>query len=222
MLAATLANAQSVEDVTSQRSENIDQSRLAVTQSAHAISAESQLPCLDSSPSCVEQLTTQAVNNSLELRVIDEAVKLSKRRGWTDYISLNALNPLTQMLQLTRNIAGGGDVQQRKLSIKQLELRRHELTTQLRAEVSGLLTRIEADERKRSQAQTLFDAQRAMVAVMEVGYRSGDGSTERMLPIWEKLDFFRDEVEAAKADRAAATQKLLLLIRPSGNERAQR
>ena len=192
-------------------------------QSISAASGEDDsLPCETAAAACVDDLTARAVAGSLEVRVIDDTLRLARRRGWTDYISANAFNPLTLALQLARNAAGGGDVQQRKLSIKQLQLRRSEVVASLRSEVSGLLTRIAGDQRKHEQARVLFDAQRALVAVLEVGYRSGELSTERMMLVWEKLDFFRVEMAAAKADEEAARESLRRLIRPSSSETLQR
>ncbi len=179
-------------------------------------------PCLESSPACVEQLTLIVVNNSRELKVIDEAVKLQRAKLWTTYIGADSFNPLSMVFKMARNIAGGGERSERKLVISQLELRRSEIVTSLRAQVSDLLQVIEASDRKKAQAKVLHDAQRAMVATLEVSYRSGDGSTEQMLPVWEKLDYFRVEMATAEANRAAAIQKLLLLIRPSGVERARK
>jgi hypothetical protein len=54
------------------------------------------------------------------------AGKLAKRKGWTQYIDVSAIDPLTLSVQILRNIHGGGERLTRKLTIAQLELRRNE------------------------------------------------------------------------------------------------
>ena len=118
-----------------------------------------ELPCFDSSEICVEKLTAQAVANSEEIRVLDQTIKLAKRKGWTQYIDVSALDPLTMSVQILRNIFGGGERQQRKLSIAQIELRRTETVSRIRTEISNLLIEAENAERKRLQSKMLYDAQ---------------------------------------------------------------
>ena len=62
-------------------------------------------------------------------------------------------------VQILRNIFGGGERQQRKLSIAQIELRRTETVSRIRAEISNLLIEAENAERKRLQSKMLYDAQ---------------------------------------------------------------
>ncbi len=178
------------------------------------IHAQSDLPCLDSSESCVERLSAEAVANSEEIKVIDQTIKLAKRKGWTQYIDVSAIDPLTLSVQILRNILGGGERQTRKLTVSQLELRRTETVRNLRAQISELLLNAETAERKRLQSQTLFDAQRVLVAVVEVSYKSGELSTERMIPVWEKLDFYKIEIQTAVNERAGIKKKLIVLVEP--------
>lgn len=172
------------------------------------------LPCFDSSKVCVNTLTAQAVANSEEIRVLDQTIKLAKRKGWTQYIDVSAIDPLTLSVQILRNILGGGERQQRKLSIAQIELRRTETVKNLRAQISELLSSAETAERKRRQSQTLFDAQMSLVAVLEISYKSGELSTERMMPVWEKLDYFKIEIETFETERESIGKKLIVLIEP--------
>ena len=187
MLTASIANAQAVNDAP---------------------------PCLNSEPACVEQLTTRAVNSSGEIRLLDETIRLARRRQWTNYLAADSFNIIGSLLRLGRNIAGGGDIQQSRIAVRALELRRSEVITNLRSQITELLRQIETAERKKNQAQTLLETQRSLVAILEVGYRSGDLSTERMIPAWEKLNNFRVEIQTAEAERNAALQNLLLLISP--------
>lgn len=176
--------------------------------------AQNDLPCFDSSEICVEKLTAQAIANSEEIKVIDQTIKLAKRKGWTQYIDVSALDPLTMSVQILRNILGGGERQQRKLSIAQIELRRTETVKNLRVQINELLLNAETAERKRLQSKTLYDAQMSLVAVLEVSYKSGELSTERMMPVWEKLDYFKIEIQTAATERETIRKKLSVLVEP--------
>lgn len=176
------------------------------------IHAQNDLPCFDSSETCIEALTAQAVANSEEIIVLDATIKLAKRKGWTQYIDVSAIDPLTLSVQILRNIFGGGERQTRKLAISQLELRRTETVKNLRAEIRDFLLQAETLERKKSHTQTLFDAQRSLVAVLEVSYKSGELSTKRMLPVWEKLDSYKIEIQDAETEKGTIKKKLLVLI----------
>ncbi|MDQ3748158.1 MAG: hypothetical protein M3367_03950 [Acidobacteriota bacterium] len=170
--------------------------------------------CFDTSEKCVEILTAQAVANSAEIKVLDETIKLAKRKGWTQYIDVSALDPLTMSIQILRNVLGGGERQTRKLAISQINLRRTEIVLRIRAEINDLLLQAENTVRRKLQMQTLFDAQSSLVAVLEVGYKSGELSTERMMPVWEKLDFFKIEIRRAAAERETLRKKLIALVEP--------
>ena len=173
-----------------------------------------ELPCFDSSEICVEKLTAQAVANSEEIRVLDQTIKLARRKGWTNYIDVSAIDPLTLSVQILRNIFGGGERQQRKLSIAQIQLRRTETVSRIRTEISNLLASADNAERKREQSKMLYDAQSSLVAVLEVSYKSGELSTERMMPVWEKLDYFRIEIQTAETERESVRKKLIALVEP--------
>ena len=60
----------------------------------------------------------------------------------------------------------------------------------------------------------LFDAQHSLAAVLEVSYKSGELSTERMLPVWEKLDFYKIEIQTAETTRETIKKKLIVLVEP--------
>jgi len=178
------------------------------------LNAQNDLPCFDSSEVCVQKLTAQAVAGSEEIKVLDATIKLAKRKGWTQYIDVSAIDPLTLSIQILRNIFGGGERQQRKLSIAQIELRRSETISRIRTEISNLLVEAENAERKRLQSKMLYDAQSSLVAVLEVSYRSGELSTERMMPVWEKLDYFKIKIQTAETERESIRKKLIVLIEP--------
>ncbi|MDQ3713406.1 MAG: hypothetical protein M3388_14460 [Acidobacteriota bacterium] len=75
------------------------------------------------------------------------AAKLAKRKGWTQYIDVSAIDPLTLSVQILRNIHGGGERLTRKLTIAQLELRRTEIVKNLRAQIGDLLLQMETLEK---------------------------------------------------------------------------
>ncbi len=181
---------------------------------AASLKAQNDLPCFDSTERCVVALTAQAVANSEEIRVLDATIKLARRKGWTQYIDVSAIDPLTLSVQILRNIFGGGERQQRKLSIAQIELRRSETVSRIRTEISNLLVQAENAGRKENQSQTLFDAQSSLVAVLEISYKSGELSTERMMPVWEKLDYFKIEIQTFETERETIRKKLVGLIEP--------
>ena len=170
--------------------------------------------CFDSSERCVVALTAQAVANSEEIKVLDQTIKLARRKGWTQYIDVSAIDPLTLSVQILRNIFGGGERQQRKLSIAQIELRRSETISRIRTEISNLLVEAENAERKRLQSKMLYDPQSSLVAVLEISYKSGELSTERMMPVWEKLDYFKIEIQTFETERETIRKKIVGLIEP--------
>jgi hypothetical protein len=185
-----------------------------LTITIQTIAQNNELPCFDSSEICIGKLTAQAVANSEEIRVLDQTIKLAKRKGWTQYIDVSAIDPLTLSVQILRNIFGGGERQQRKLSIAQIELRRTETIKNFRTEISNLLIEAENTERKRLQSKMLYDAQTSLVAVLEISYKSGELSTERMMPVWEKLDYFKIETQTAETTRESIRKKLLVSVEP--------
>jgi nucleotide-binding universal stress UspA family protein len=185
-----------------------------LTMTANLKAQSNDLPCFDTSEKCVEILTAQAVANSAEIKVLDETIKLAKRKGWTQYIDVSAIDPLILSVQILRNIFGGGERQTRKLQLAQINLRRTETVLRIRAEINDLLLQAENAVRRKLQTQTLFDAQSSLVAVLEISYQSGELSTERMMPVWEKLDFFKIEIERAAAERETLRKKLIALVKP--------
>ncbi len=171
---------------------------LLMLTTAIQVHAQNDLPCFDSSEKCVEILTAQAVANSAKIKVLDETIKLARRKGWTQYIDVSAIDPLTMSIQILRNVLGGGELQTRKLAISQINLRRTETFLRIRAEINDLLLQDENAERKKRQTQTLFDAQSSLAAVLEISYQSGELSTERMMPAWENLVFIKSKSNAQK------------------------
>ena len=66
---------------------------LMLTITANLKAQNDELPFFDSFEICVEKLTAQAVANSEEIKVIDATIKLARRKGWTQYIDVSAIDP---------------------------------------------------------------------------------------------------------------------------------
>lgn len=170
--------------------------------------------CFDTSDECVETLTAQAIGNSAEIKVLDQTIRLAKRKKWTQYIDVSALEPIGMSIQILRNLFGGGEVQTRKLAISQINLRRTETVLRIRAEINDLLLQAKTADGRKALAQTLLDTQSTLAAVLEVSYKSGELSTERMLPIWEKLDSYKTEIKTAETERGRIKKKLIDVVEP--------
>lgn len=161
---------------------------------------------------CVDALHAQAIANSQELRVLEQAIKLQNAKLWTAYLSANALNPLSLGLQLIRNAAGGGERAERKLTIAQLELRRASLIAELRARIVAELTAYaQADAESKRAAQALA-THTARVKLLEISYGAGDGETVNMLREWQRTDELRAAVSRAGELRAAAVVRLRQIV----------
>lgn len=127
------------------------------------------LPCLESSPSCIEQLTEAAIANSAELDAIDQRLAVAaeqqrllgeradqhRARSWTTWLTMDPV-------ALIGNLFGGGPAQELELKVEELELRgmsveaaaanlevrRGEVEDRLREEVLNLILGYEEAARK--------------------------------------------------------------------------
>ncbi len=101
----------------------------------------SELPCLDTTNPCVEQLTEKAIANSLTLQTLNERITLiddrlalmgdrkdyAESKLWTNYLPtssstssvLDVVNPFAWI----QNLAGGGQMQRDRLAIADLEVK---------------------------------------------------------------------------------------------------
>jgi hypothetical protein len=125
---------------------------------------QNELPCLDSSPKCIDLLTEKAIAFSAELETLSERIGLlDKRLGladnsidyaesklWTNYIPdsfspnpLNLINPFSWI----KNIFGGGDIQREKIAIADLELKKANVEVQ-RAELERRYSEVQSQTRE--------------------------------------------------------------------------
>jgi hypothetical protein len=157
-----------------------------------------ELPCIDSSEECIDQLTQRAIAFSPELVTIDEQIALidkrlevagkriehTSKKRWTNYLS-------TDPLRIAANLLGGGDVQRDNIAIADLEVksaeleayranlhrRKAEVKSQLREEVLGLVLEYETAVRQYSLIESQLASHQVQQQIMEIDYRFGNGST---------------------------------------------
>ena len=151
-----------------------------------------ELPCLDSSTDCLTTLTTLEIANSSEIEAIEQRLELTGDRidyaeasQWVDYLSLDPL-------RLVQNLLGGGDVQRNRLAIANLEVlaadlvwRRKEVAESLAREVIDGVLEYEALGRRLELLESQLETQLQQQVVMEVVYRTGQGTTATMLGVWQ-------------------------------------
>ncbi|GCL56377.1 hypothetical protein NIES3806_37370 [Microcystis aeruginosa NIES-3806] len=190
------------------------------------------LPCLDSGNDCLRTLTEAAIERSPELQTLDERIALIDRRlqlagqridqanarQWTGYLT-------TDPIAILQNIFGGGQVQQQRMAITDLEIRaadleaaRAELERQRAAKRSQLgeqvLTLVIAYE-------TAGDRERAILAqlsnhdlltrITEIDYRLGGSSTETYLTRIAQREQLEIQWNRYRLERETAKRQLLSL-----------
>jgi outer membrane protein TolC len=160
-------------------------------------------------------LTGRALKASPEIKVLDEAIKLNKTKLWTNYLSANALNPLSLALQVARNIAGGGEVAQAKLTTNQLRATRAALEQTMRERVTQYLTDYEAATRAETNTRAQLEAHEQRLSILLVSYRLGDSTTEAVLPEFAQSESLRAQITSAQAAGNAALVKLREIVAPS-------
>lgn len=144
---------------------------------------------------CLEILTRQAIEHSAEIEAINQQLELTddrqdyaRNRRWTNYLT-------TDPIRLIQNILGGGDVQRDRLAIADLELREAELIRRreneaqsIAEEVVGLVLNYEKLGREVELIRSQLQSHLLQVAVYESRYRTGHGSTNSMLRLWQRTD----------------------------------
>lgn len=190
------------------------------------------LPCLNSSPECISQLTEAAITNSSKLKNLDDRIALinqrlelmaqridhAKDKRWTSYITIDPV-------KLIQNIFGGGDVQRDNLAIADLEVKtadleaaRAELERQREAEkilLGDRVLRLVLDYERSDRTITLIQSQqetfRLQNEVFRIQYRLGEGSTEQLLGMTTRGDRLNEQLTDASIKRDEAVRELLQL-----------
>jgi predicted ATPase len=188
-----------------------------------------ELPCLDSSSKCIEQLTEKAIASSPELVTLNEQIALidkrlevaekriqhTSKKRWTNYLS-------TDPLRIAANLLGGGDVQRDNLAIADLEVKSAELEVQLanlhrrqaevksklKEEILSLVLNYETASREYALAQSKLATYHQQRQLIEIDYQFGNGSTTQMLSMWQQGESLEAEVVQIESKKAEITRKI--------------
>ena len=117
-----------------------------------------------------------------------------------------------------QNLLGGGDVQRNRLAIATLEVqaadlvrRREEVAEGLARQVIGRVLEVEALDRQRQALMGQLETQLQRQAVMEVSYRTGQGSTATMLTVWQRTEELQAQIEEVGIEREQGVRALEVL-----------
>jgi hypothetical protein len=178
------------------------------------ISNLQSLPCLSSEPDCLRTLGDFAVTNNLEIRTLDQAIQLAKKKQWTTWLNADGLNPIAMGLRIARNVAGGGDRAALKLDIANLERRRAEVETNLRQSITQAVSDYEAAARRVPLARAKLTAYEAKLKLLEATYKLGEGETETMLTLWQQREELQAQIVTVEAETLTQQRKLEALMNP--------
>lgn len=157
-------------------------------------------------------MTSRAILNSREIQVIEQRLDLAaerrqytESRWWVNWIT-------TDPFALVQNILGGGDVGRDRLRVAEIEVeaanlirRREEVATALAREVIDQVLQYEQLGRQLELLDSQIVTQRHRQAVMEVGYRMGEGTTGTMLTVWQQTE----DLEARRVEMAIAQGRIV-------------
>ncbi|MDB9529936.1 hypothetical protein PN498_28375 [Oscillatoria sp. CS-180] len=170
-----------------------------------------------------------AIANSREIEAINQRLDLTGDRieyaeahQWLEFLpsSFDAVlsaNPLNWIdpLRLIQNLLGGGDVQRNRLAIAELEIgaadlirRREEVAESLGREVIDGVLAYEAQTRRLENLRGQLETQLQRQAVMEMAYRTGQGSTATMLSLWQQTEDLRAVIEEVEIERSQGVRAL--------------
>ena len=169
-------------------------------------------------------MTSQAILNSREIQVIEQRLELAaERRQYTEsrwWVNWITADPFA----LVQNILGGGDVGRDRLRVAEIEVeaanlirRREEVATALAREVIDQVLGYEQLGRQLELLDSQIVTQRQRQAVMEVGYRMGEGTTGTMLTVWQQTE----DLEARRVEMASDRERVVAELEQmvtTGNE----
>ena len=141
----------------------------------------------------------------------------TESRWWVNWITADPF-------ALVQNILGGGDVGRDRLRVAEIEVeaanlirRREEVATAIAREVVDQVLQYEQMGRQLELLDSQLVTQRNRQAVMEVGYRMGQGTTGTMLTVWQQTD----DLEARRVEVAIAQERVVAELEQmvtTGNE----
>lgn len=180
------------------------------------------LPCFSSRPECLITLTEAAVARSPEITALDERLELVARqlnrqyeRRWTAILpalgDLINLNPMG----LLETLFGGGGFRDVDVKLAELELRvsdlvrrRAEVTGQLQQQLLDLVLDIEQGERQIALLRSQIATHQQRLAVIEIGYRLGEGSTEQIMELWQQRETLEAQLTEETINREQSIRRL--------------
>ena len=188
-----------------------------------------EIPCLNSSSECVEQLTVRAIANSVKLQqsaerialieqrlaVTEDRIDYTSKKKWTNYISPNPVD-------IIQNLFGGGGVQRDNIAIANLEIRTTDLLAakaelerqqeeeklKIENEVLNLLLDYEAANRKLELLTSNLETLEQQREVMRIAYRMGKGSTSQILGMDGKRDRTIEQIVEVEIKKEESVREL--------------
>lgn len=135
-----------------------------------------------------------------------ERRQYTESRWWVNWITADPF-------ALVQNILGGGDVGRDRLQVAAIEVesanlirRREEVATALAREVIDQVLQYEQMGRQLELLDSQIVTQQHRQAVMEVGYRMGEGTTGTMLTVWQQTE----DLEARRVEMAIAQEQVVV------------
>ena len=201
----------------------------------------SELPCLDTTNPCVEQLTEKAIANSLTLETLNERITLiddrlalmgdrkdyAESKLWTNYLpTATNIDGIIDPFAWIRNLAGGGDMQRDRLAIADLEVKaatleaaRAELERQREQEkvnlgekVLQLLLSYEAATRQVELVESQIKTFEVSRQVFRIRYQFGEGTTEQWLSFQEKENRLNEQLTKSRTKQEETVRQLGQLV----------
>ncbi|MGV2830745.1 TolC family protein [Myxosarcina sp. GI1(2024)] len=192
-----------------------------------------ELPCLNSSNECVEQLTKGAIANSNKLQqtaerialieqklaVTEDRIDYTSKKKWTNYITTNPVD-------IIQNLFGGGGMQRDNLAIANLEIRTADLLAakaelerqqeeekgKIEDEVLNLLLDIDAANRKHELLTSQLETLEQQREVTRIAYKYGRGSTSQLLGMEDRRDRTIEQIVEVEIEKDESLRELLQLV----------
>lgn len=145
------------------------------------------------------------------LAATTQRIEQQRKGKWKTWVQPNPIG-------IVANILGGGDAQRVELAIADLELqadelrrRRSQVEIQAREQVLGLVLELEQMERSIEGMKATQAANAQRLAVIEVGYKFGRGSTAEMIGLWQAAEAEKGRIGEVERDRVQVIRKLAML-----------
>jgi outer membrane protein TolC len=192
-----------------------------------------QLPCLNSSNECVDQLTNRAIARSIKFKKLSERITTidqrleatgeridyAKKKQWTNYISTNPVD-------IIQNIFGGGGVQRDRIAIADLEIKTTDLVAakaelerqqeeeklELCDRILSLLLDYEAANRRHELLTSQLETLNQQREVTRIAYKFGQGSTSQILGMEDKRDRLGEQLVDVEIKRDEAVREMKQLV----------